>query len=160
MAESPMTALRLKTTVQPNAYRVPRPLDATAMQLAVVGLGAYLATPVVVDLRAWAGDTNVSGGSVAVAETSRLVYYAEPSADLLEQVDREEEWFAAHRASLTVTFGGRYVAVHGGRVVDADADLSTLVDRFFRARGNVPGYFDFVGDEPASALAAVPGGSH
>ncbi len=157
-----MSNLRLElrgTAVQPSAFLgLGRP-DVTTTHLAIIGLGAYAVSLRPMDVHMWGGGTDASGGIVAVAEAN-LMYRTEPPANLLERVDREETWFAAHRASLAASFGGRYVAVHEGRVVDADADLSALVDRFFRAHGNVPCYFDFVGDEPASALAAVPGASH
>lgn len=153
-----MTDLRLKvpaTTVQRGAYLVPSRPGAKPTHLALVGLGTYVASLGPLNVSAWEGGTDVSGGIVALA-LNNLEYRAEPPADLLDRVDREEAWFNAHRAELAPTYGGRYVAIHGGRVVDADGDLAALVDRFFKGRVVAPGYFGFVGDEPASALAAAP----
>ncbi|MBI4419659.1 MAG: hypothetical protein HY560_02440 [Gemmatimonadetes bacterium] len=156
-----MSDLLLKpgaTTAQKSAYRLPHHPDVSTTQLAIVGLGAYVASLGPLDVRDWQGGSDASGGLVAVAETT-IVYRAEPAADLLEQVDREQAWFTAHRASLAARFDCMYVAIHGGRVVDHDGDLAALVDRFFTAHGDAPCYFGLVGDAPASALAAAPGGN-
>lgn len=49
-------------------------------------------------------------------------------------------------------YEGEFVATRNGQVVDHDADLSALTDRFFTRFGDVPVYIAFVGDEPQEYL--------
>ncbi|MDQ2686933.1 MAG: hypothetical protein M3Y28_03605, partial [Armatimonadota bacterium] len=44
-------------------------------------------------------------------------------------------------------YDGQYVAVYGGRIVDADADEGKLALRFYRDFGYVPVYIHKVGTE-------------
>jgi len=100
--------------------------------------------------------TTLAGG-LLILGAEQVTYNRPHPTALLEEVDREEKWFRSHYAQLLSDFGARYVAVHGSRVVDDDAHLGVLVDRFFKQRGDVAAYFGFVGDRPPSGLAADAG---
>lgn len=46
-----------------------------------------------------------------------------------ERMEQEQAAYERMRESLWATHQGQYVAIHGGELVDADADLMTLVQR-------------------------------
>jgi hypothetical protein len=62
----------------------------------------------------------------------------------------EKERAAFHRLKpqLLQTHKGLYVAIHGGQVIDADADERSLAIRFFEKHGQVPVYISLVSEQP------------
>jgi len=48
---------------------------------------------------------------------------------LLEESERNENWFRDHYDELVEKFDGEHVAIHKGDVVDHDKDLVKLVER-------------------------------
>jgi len=67
---------------------------------------------------------------------------------------REYQAFLHLLPVLLSTHRGQYVAVHGGQVVDADADDIALVQRVHARIGYVPIHVGLVTDRPA--VARVP----
>jgi uncharacterized protein (DUF3084 family) len=54
------------------------------------------------------------------------VFYVDPERERMQQ---EQAAYARLRDSLLITHEGQYVAIHGGEVVDADADETALLRR-------------------------------
>ena len=50
-------------------------------------------------------------------------------------VDRDIKWYAKHRARLVRQYGGQYVAISDGRVIDHDLDFEALAARVFARMG-------------------------
>jgi len=50
--------------------------------------------------------------------------------------------------TLEAQFGGKYVAIHRGTVVDADVSHGALVRRFFQKHGDTHVYVGYVGTPP------------
>lgn len=71
----------------------------------------------------------------------------------IEAFERESKAFQRLLPSLGAKYGGRYVAIHGGAVVDSDSSRSGLLQRFFSNFGDVPVFIGYVGNEaPAYQL--------
>ena len=66
----------------------------------------------------------------------------------LSKGEREYRAFLQMLPGLLTTHKGRYVAVHEGRVVDADADDIALVRRVHERVGYVPIHVGLVTDRP------------
>jgi hypothetical protein len=64
----------------------------------------------------------------------------------LEKGEREYQAFLRLLPQLLVSYGGQYVAVHEGEVIDADADDIVLVQRVHARVGYVPVYVGLVAD--------------
>jgi hypothetical protein len=64
--------------------------------------------------------------------------------------EREKRAFERTLSSLEQEFQGQYVAIYGGKVVDADRSLPELSKRFFERFGDVDVYMGFVGAENIS----------
>lgn len=60
-----------------------------------------------------------------LAEAIPAVYVSPDRA----RMEQEQAAYERMRESLLATHEGQYVAIHGGELVDADADLMTLVGR-------------------------------
>ncbi len=60
----------------------------------------------------------------------------------LQDFRKEQQAFYSMREQLKKEYPDKYVAIHGGHVVDSDIDESALIDRFFNKFGNVPVYID------------------
>lgn len=67
---------------------------------------------------------------------------------IVEEFRREELAFEFLSGTVRAGHAGRYVAIHGGRIVDSDESRPALVSRFFAAYGDVPVYIGFIGKEP------------
>lgn len=65
----------------------------------------------------------------------------------LQRLEPERKAFQRLLPDLLKTHRGQFVAVHGGQVVDADADESALASRVI-ARGYDPVYIQEVREEP------------
>lgn len=57
---------------------------------------------------------------------------------------------------LANQYGERFVAVHGGVVVDADVSRAALVRRFFERFGDVPVYIGYMGQQAQIAYQVTP----
>ena len=83
---------------------------------------------------------------------SQTVTYPAPVLDLqprqLSKFESEKLAFLKLRASLLETHRGKYVAVHGGVVVDSDEDEIALAQRVYAKHGYVPIYVGHVSDQP------------
>lgn len=69
--------------------------------------------------------------------------------------EREHAAFNNLLPVLTARYGGRFVAIHKGSVVDSDISRGELVRRFFARFGDVPVYIGYVG-KPAVAYQVTP----
>lgn len=67
---------------------------------------------------------------------------------------REKLFFEALTGGDLRPYVGRYVAVHGQRIVDSDAELYPLTKRVFSAHPHAPVYIAFVGNK---ARHFIPG---
>lgn len=67
---------------------------------------------------------------------------------------REKLFFETLTGGDLRRYVGRYVAVHGQRIVDSDAELYPLTRRFFSAHPHAPVYIAFVGNK---ARHFIPG---
>ena len=59
--------------------------------------------------------------------------------------ESERNAFEGLAPELRERYDEAFVAVHRGGVVDSDADLQTLVARFFERYGEAPVFFGYVG---------------
>jgi hypothetical protein len=55
-----------------------------------------------------------------------------------DRLPREERAFERRRPQLFRRYGGQFVAIYGGRVVDRDKDAEALAERLFARLGDVP----------------------
>jgi hypothetical protein len=65
-----------------------------------------------------------------------------------EAWEKERAAFYRLKPQLLQTHKGLYIAIHGGQVVDADADERSLAIRFFEKHGQVPVYIGLVSEQP------------
>ena len=65
-----------------------------------------------------------------------------------EIIRAEFESYQVMHAELKAKYLGQHVAVHQGRLIDHDADVSALVRRVRREHGSIPILFVQVEDEP------------
>ena len=65
-----------------------------------------------------------------------------------EAWEKERAAFYHLKPQLLQTHKGLYVAIHGGQVVDSDADERPLAIRFFEKHGQVPVYIGLVSEQP------------
>lgn len=86
----------------------------------------------------------MSLGSVPVTMIAPGATQADPEA-LFEY---ERMAFRALLPGLQTEYAEQYVAVHGGKVVDADPSRRDLVRRFFERFGDTHVYVGFVGATP------------
>jgi len=70
-----------------------------------------------------------------------------PAADSSDEAAFERERAAFHELlpDLRARYAGRFVAVHGGAVVDSDPSSASLVRRFFERFGEESVYLGYVG---------------
>src|SRR3989304_5710983 len=68
-------------------------------------------------------------------------------SDNLSAFRKEQQAFQAMREELKKEYAGKYVAIHGGRVVDSNTDESALIGRFYKTHGNVSVYIDKIGEK-------------
>lgn len=68
----------------------------------------------------------------------------------IEAFEKEHAAFLALLPRLMPNYGGQFVAVHNGAVVDSNARREELVRRFFTKFGNVPVYIGYVGRPPVA----------
>ena len=71
-----------------------------------------------------------------------------PSPERDAPWERERAAFLNQEAALMQTHCGKYVAVHGGQVVDSDPDEVQLGLRVYGKYGYVPIYFGRVAEAP------------
>lgn len=69
--------------------------------------------------------------------------------------DRERRAFERLQPRLRRPFAARHVAIHGGRVVDADADHEALFERVWRKLRGGTFFIGLVGGKPSTV--EVPG---
>lgn len=62
----------------------------------------------------------------------------------------ERAAFLAKLPALEREYGGRFVAIHRGSVVDSDVSQATLVRRFFERFGDIQVYIGYVGRPPVA----------
>lgn len=92
------------------------------------------------------------------ADSSSLVF-APPAAreSPMERAYKQEKAaFERLHPALRREYEGQYVAVHNGRVVDADPDRLTLVRRFFDRHGDVSVFIGYVGRRQRPSRAVTP----
>lgn len=65
-----------------------------------------------------------------------------------EKLAREMKAFQAMLDELLVEYEGKYVAIHQGKVIGADTDLSTLHNRIYYDMGSTPVLYERVTTEP------------
>jgi len=65
-----------------------------------------------------------------------------------EKLSREMKAFEAMLDELLQEYEGKYVAIHQGKVIGVDDDLSTLHNRIYYEMGSVPVLFERVSAEP------------
>ena len=80
----------------------------------------------------------------------------EPEGEPAPLFGQEKAAFLALLASLVTQYAGKYVAVHGGAVVDSDASRIVLVRRFLARFGDTHVYIGFVGERPPVAHQISP----
>ncbi len=73
-----------------------------------------------------------------VAEALADVLGLDRPADLGEDLAENRRWYEANRARLVRRYRGKYVAIHGRRVIDHDRDFTALAARVFARLGNRP----------------------
>lgn len=71
-----------------------------------------------------------------LVDALRQVYPAVDPDSRHAQMEREVEAFQTLHPQLATTHLGEWVAIHGGQVVDHDADLDALIDRVRDRFGN------------------------
>ncbi len=62
------------------------------------------------------------------------------TSDDLYNFHKEQQAFYSMREQLKTEYPDKYVAIHGGHIVDSDINESVLIDRFYSKFGNVPVY--------------------
>lgn len=77
--------------------------------------------------RAAAARDGITLGALVIRALERQTGTAGAEDPLADDV----RWFEGHRDELVEAFGGEYIAVVGGRVVDHDADFDALARRVF-----------------------------
>lgn len=65
----------------------------------------------------------------------------------LQKFEREKEVYLHLKPQLLQTHRGQFVAIHEGKVVDADQDNGELVRRVVERYGNEPVYIQLVAEE-------------
>jgi len=86
------------------------------------------------------GDRMPSSGFAFITST----YNPSPSEIEFEEQKRE---FKKILPLILEQYRGLYIAVRKGEIVDSDADLDMLTNRFFTGHGDVPVYVTKVGEE-------------
>ena len=94
-----------------------------------------------------------------VAEVSK--WNQQPTTDLLtralddyikkiewEKLSQEMKAFQSMLDELLVEYEGKYVAIHHGKVIGVDDDLSTLHNRIYYDMGSTPVLYERVTTEP------------
>ena len=90
------------------------------------------------------------GGSTEEAIKKAITHYYDLIAR--RKIDAESEMFRRKHSRLRVKYLGRYIAMHGGRVVDHDRDLAALNLRIRKRFGRTPVLMRLVEAEPERAL--------
>lgn len=78
----------------------------------------------------------------------------EKTPDRMADFLREKEAFERQKKSLGKQYQGKFVAIHGGRVVDSDMDILQLIRRFRKRSPTASVYIDKVPDGPVSKLSS------
>ncbi len=73
--------------------------------------------------------------TLARAKTKRPARRRPEKADEHSTFERDLKWYAAHRKELLSEYGGSYVAILNGKVVDSDQDFSPLAERVYKKYG-------------------------
>jgi hypothetical protein len=81
---------------------------------------------------------------------------AEGTDDPTVRYEWERRAFASLLPSLIAAHAGKYVAIHGGVVVDSDESHARLVRRFFKAHGDTHVYIGYVGGQAPVARQYTP----
>lgn len=83
--------------------------------------------------------------------TPKLKFWLVAQTENLTSSEREfreqERLFQQITPLFLEPYRGLYIAAHDGEIVDSDADLDTLTNRFFTENGDVPVYVTRVGEE-------------
>jgi hypothetical protein len=87
----------------------------------------------------------MTASAIIVGGDGTDVVPAEQGGDV--EFEREKEAFMAISPFALGRYRGRFVASQGGRIVDFDADLSVLVNRFFMQHPDAPVYITRVGPD-------------
>jgi hypothetical protein len=80
--------------------------------------------------------------------TTQPVFEVAPQAPEPGKGEREYRAFLRMLPELLPEYGGKFVAIHDGRVVDSDADDITLVRRVHARVGYVPIHVGLVSEQP------------
>ncbi len=80
------------------------------------------------------------------------------AAELHDGFEEQRSVFEQLAPNLSDPYEDSYVAIHGGEVVDSDADFQTLVARFFEAYGDAAVYIGYVGSKPPVVRIPSPSG--
>ncbi len=70
----------------------------------------------------------------------------------IEQISQEQRNYERQHSALLAKYGGRYIAMRHGEVIDHDIDRLTLRRRVRKQYGNVPVFFTLVEDEPVQTF--------
>jgi len=100
-------------------------------------------------------DISFSNGNVATHPMKMNDVLPPPRLSAAESSDkweRERKAFLRLRPSLLPTHAGRYVAIHGGEVVDSGQDEIALGLRVYSKFGYVPIYVGLVSAEPPAPV--------
>lgn len=54
-----------------------------------------------------------------------------------EKIARERQWYETHYAEISKTYLGQYIGIHNGRILDHDADGTTLSKRLRQEYGRI-----------------------
>lgn len=107
-----------------------RPLRNTTLYLRGVPTG------LVRELKAQAARQGLTLTALAIASLTRGL--GSDSQDALKPLEADMAWFEAHRRQLCRRYAGEYLAIADRRLLDHDADFSTLAARVFAKIGVRP----------------------
>lgn len=69
-----------------------------------------------------------------------------------EQIDREQRIYERRHGALLAQYGGRYIAMLGGKVIDHDTDRLVLRRRVRKQHGDKAIFFTLVEDDPVQTI--------
>jgi hypothetical protein len=75
------------------------------------------------------------GGFIAEALSKAMRERESSSSALANDLSGELRWYEKNRERLVKEYGGQYVAIVGGRVIDHDASFEALAERVFAREG-------------------------
>jgi plasmid stability protein len=70
-----------------------------------------------------------------VADALQKVVEEEPVEEAADELEDDMRWYEVNKKRLLRRYEGQYVAIKGGKVVDADADFHALASRVFARMG-------------------------